>query len=323
MNIQQLEYVIAVDTYRHFAKAAEASFVTQPTLSMMIQKMEDELGVKIFDRSAHPITPTDIGEKIITQARITLKHFKQIVETVQEERQQLKGSFHLGIIPTIAPYLVPGLLKLYGEHTNKQFQLTVKEYPTDRIVELITAGVLDGGILATPLKHDRLVEHPIYYEKFYAYISPDEALHEQKKITLKEFENLQKVWILEDVHCFRTQMLKLCQFSRKRLKQVMNYEAGSIDTLINIVDNNSGGTMIPELAAAQLPEDRQDNLRDFTDITAVREVSMVVSCHYVRQTMLNEIVAMVRRSIPTSMQNDDLKEFVVDLSPKSIKKAKY
>lgn len=317
MNLQQLEYIIAVDTHRHFAKAAEASFVTQPTLSMMIQKMEDELGVKLFDRSSHPIKPTAIGEKVIEQARITVRHFNQIYEVVQEERQLIKGRFNLAIIPTIAPYLIPNLLKVYEERSDDQFQLNIKEATTAQILEGLANGTLHGGILATPLNHDRIVEHPAYYEKFYAYVSPLESIHAKNKITLEEFEGVKNIWLLEDVHCFRNQILKMCQFNhKKRPVSAVSYEAGSIDTLINIIDKNEGATIIPELAAMELREDQQDNLRDFSDIIAVREVSLVVSQEFVRNKMLEAILQMIRTSIPVSMQNEELKEFVVEISAK-------
>ena len=168
MTIQQLEYIIAVDNHRHFAKAAENCHVTQPTLSMMIQKLEEELEVKIFDRSAHPVKPTEIGTRIIGQARISIKFFKQIHELVQNEKNILNGNFKLGVIPTIAPYLVPELLARQNE-SDLDIELVLKEHPTHEVIELILNGTLDGGLVAGPLKHPLLVEHPVYYEKFYAY----------------------------------------------------------------------------------------------------------------------------------------------------------
>ncbi|MDR2475608.1 MAG: hydrogen peroxide-inducible genes activator [Bacteroidales bacterium] len=314
MNIQQLEYVIAVDNFRHFAKAAEMCFVTQPTLSMMIQKLEEELDVKIFDRTKHPVEPTSVGKQIIAQARISLRYFKQIKEVVENEQNMAKGTFKLGIIPTIAPYLVPALLN--KQHaTGSDIELILKECTTGKLIEDIQRGVLDGGVLAGPLNHPHLVEMPLYYEKFYAYVSPCDAVFNEKEIDLDRVD-IQNVWLLENEHCLRGQIERLCQLKKKSLSgtsPMIKYESGSIETLINVVDYNDGITIIPEMHAMGLCEEKQENLRTFKNITAVREVSLVVSTDYVRKTMINAISGMIRNSVPKSMQNPELKKFVVDL----------
>jgi len=215
MNIQQLEYIIAVDNYRHFSKAAEASFVTQPTLSMMIQKLEEELGVKIFDRSQLPVQPTEIGSRIINQARVAVAQVNQIKEIIQEEKGIVKGVFRLGIIPTISPYLLPRLMQVHGE--NKfDIRIVISELTTDQILKGLANDSLDGGILATPLKEAAITEHPIYYEQFFAYVSPREkALY--AKTALDESDlNTARLWLLDEVHCFRTQILHLCQLKKRR-----------------------------------------------------------------------------------------------------------
>ncbi len=162
MNIQQLEYIIAVDNYRHFSKAAEASFVTQPTLSMMVQKLEDELGVKIFDRTQLPVQPTEIGRKIIDQARISVAQINQIKEIIHEEKGNVRGTFRLGIIPTVSPYLLPRLME---EHMQGDagISIVVRELTTDTILRGLANDSLDGGILATPLNDDSVTERPLYY----------------------------------------------------------------------------------------------------------------------------------------------------------------
>ncbi|MDR3057271.1 MAG: LysR family transcriptional regulator, partial [Prevotella sp.] len=237
MNIQQLEYIIAVDNNRHFAKAAEASFVTQPTLSMMIQKLEDELGVKIFDRSQLPVQPTVIGVQIINQARVIVSQVKQIKEIIQEEKGIVQGVFKLGIIPTIAPYLLPKLMKIHDEN-GYDIVLVIEETTTGQIIEKLLNGALDGAILATPLKNDKISEHPIYYERFYAYVSPRETSLYAKKELEEDDLNINRLWLLEEVHCFRGQILRICNMrKRKSSHSLFSYEAGSINTLINIVDN--------------------------------------------------------------------------------------
>lgn len=315
MTVQQLEYIIAVDNYRHFAKAAEACYVTQPTLSMMIQKLEDELDVKIFDRSAHPVEPTNTGKKILEQARVSLRHFYQIKEVVDNEKNILTGDFKLGIIPTIATYIVPELLQSMSQATTG-INLNLQETPTVEIVESLLNGKLDGGLAATPLNHPMLVEIPIYYEKFYAYVSPIEGLFENEEVDLSEVD-INAVWLLENIHCLRGQIIKLCQMKREQDKAKttkIKYESGSMDTLINIVDYNGGLTVIPEMTAMGLPEDKQGNLRRLKGDTAVREVSLIVSQDFVRQKMANEIVEMIKKSVPKSMQDTSLKQYIVDVS---------
>ncbi len=312
MTIQQLEYVVAVDNHRHFAKAAETCCVTQPTLSMMIQKLEEELGVKIFDRSEHPVQPTVVGRRLIEQARISLRHFKQIAAMAEDERQTVKGSFRLGVIPTIAPYLVPELLSKQGESHN-EIELTLHEKTTSQIIEHLLNGTLDGGLMAGPLNHAQLIEYPVYYEKFYAYISPEEAAYNEKEIDLDQVD-INTIWLLENVHCLRGQIERLCRMKQAAKKNVaVKYEAGSIDTLINVVDHNSGMTIIPEMSAMGLSEERQDHLRTFKNMEAYREVSLVVSQEYVRQAMLNMILEIIKQSVPKSMQDSELKKYVIDL----------
>jgi LysR family hydrogen peroxide-inducible transcriptional activator len=315
MNIQQLEYVIAVDNFRHFAKAAEICHVTQPTLSMMIQKLEEELDVRIFDRSKHPVEPTTIGRQIIEQARISLRHFKQIREVIENEQNITTGSFKLGIIPTIASYLVPVLLNNHNTRYS-DIDLTLKESTTNELIGELLNGTLDGGILAGPLNHPGLYEYPVYYEKFYAYVSPLDNTFNEKEIDLNKLD-ISMVWLLENEHCLRGQIERLCKLKKNSESDnpahTVRYESGSIDTLINVVDYNPGITIIPEMHAMGLNEEKQENLRVFKNLTAVREVSLVVSKEYVRKTMLNLILEIIKSSVPKSMQNPELKEYVIDL----------
>ncbi|MDR0810967.1 MAG: hydrogen peroxide-inducible genes activator [Paludibacter sp.] len=313
MNIKQLEYIVAVDTCRHFGNAAEMCGVTQPTLSMMIQKLEEELNLHIFDRSQKPVEPTAIGAQIIVQARVSLRYFGQIKELVQSEQGVAKGSFTLGIIPTIATYLVPVLLQ-NQQNANNGIELTITELTTAEIIKNILNGTIDGGILAGPLNHAELNEFPLYYEKFYAYVSPQDKLYKQKEIDL-ETVDIQNVWLLENEHCLRGQVERLCKLKRKNnaASPSVKYESGNIETLIHVVDYNSGITIIPEMHAMGLSEEQQDNLRPFKNQTAVREVSLIVGKDYVRQTLLGAIKELVCTSVPKSMQNPELKAFVVDL----------
>ncbi|MBB4037481.1 LysR family hydrogen peroxide-inducible transcriptional activator [Dysgonomonas hofstadii] len=313
MNIQQLEYIIAVDNHRHFAKAAEASFVTQPTLSMMIQKLEDELGVKIFDRSQLPVQPTVIGTQIINQARVIVSQVKQIKEIIQEEKGIVQGVFKLGIIPTIAPYLLPKLMKAHDEN-GYDIVLVIEETTTAQIVEKLMNGALDGAILATPLKNEKITEHPIYYERFYAYVSPRETSLYAKKELEEDDLNINRLWLLEEVHCFRGQILRICNMrKRKSSHSLFSYEAGSINTLINIVDNNSGLTIIPEMAIEELTEKQKRNIRPLKGISPVREISLVTRREFLRERVLDIIMSEVKQSVPQALLNPELKKFIIDI----------
>ncbi|MDR1543222.1 MAG: hydrogen peroxide-inducible genes activator [Prevotellaceae bacterium] len=312
MNIQQLEYLIAVDEARHFAKAADACFVTQPTLSTMIQRLEEELDAKIFDRTRHPVEPTEIGKRIIAQARLSLKSLDSIKGIVEGEQTTVEGVFRLGVIPTIASYLVPKLLTKQHEKFSK-LKLVIRETSTAVLLEQLANGSLDGGILAGPIHNENFAEIPVYYEKFYAYVSPYDALYQEKEIDLDKI-NIHDLWLLENEHCLRGQIERLCNLKKQNInKNSASFESGSIDTLLHIVDINSGITIIPEMHAMGLPEDKQDNLRQFKNITAVREVCLLTSKDYARKSMLNAVKEIVENSVPKSMRNTDLKKFVVEL----------
>lgn len=313
MNIQQLEYIIAVDNHRHFAKAAEASFVTQPTLSMMIQKLEDELGVKIFDRSQLPVQPTAIGTQIINQARVIVSQVKQVKEIIQEEKGIVQGVFKLGIIPTIAPYLLPKLMKVHDQN-GYDIVLVIEETTTGQIIEKLLNGALDGAILATPLKNDKISEHPIYYERFYAYVSPRETSLYAKKELEEDDLNINRLWLLEEVHCFRGQILRICNMrKRKSSHSLFSYEAGSINTLINIVDNNSGLTIIPEMAIDELTEAQKRNIRPLKGISPVREISLITRREFLRERVLDIIISEIKDAVPPSLLNPELKKFIIDI----------
>jgi len=313
MNIQQLEYIIAVDNHRHFSKAAEATFVTQPTLSMMIQKLEDELGVKIFDRTQSPVQPTDVGRKIIDQARISIAQIHQIKEIVDEEKGITKGVFRLAIIPTVSPYLLPKLMKTHREQ-NTDIRLVINEMTTNQILSGLANGTVDGGILATPLNDDRMKERPVYYERFLGYISPNERFLYAKTSLEENDLNGAKLWLLDEVHCFRTQILNLCNLKeRNYTTPVFTYEGGSIETLINIVDKNNGITVIPEMALPNLSEKQKLNVRFFTGINPVREISLITRKDFLHERLIDIIEEELRMSIPIELQDKSLKKNLVPI----------
>ena len=311
MNIQQLEYIVAVDNYRHFSKAAEASFVTQPTLSMMIQKLEDELGVRLFDRTQTPIEPTDIGRKVIDQARVSIAQIHQIKEIVEEEKGITKGVFRLAIIPTVSPYLLPKLMQTHREQKT-DIRLVINEMTTNQILSGLAKGTIDGGILATPLHDDRMKERPVYYEKFLAYVSPNERFLHAKSSLEESDLNGAKLWLLDEVHCFRTQILNLCSLkSNTIVNPTFTYEAGSIETLINIVDNNDGITVIPEMALSHLNDKQKQNVRLFNKNRPVREISLITRKDFLRDRLIEIIEEEIKMSVPASLQNKELQKGLV------------
>lgn len=313
MNIQQLEYIIAVDKYRHFSKAAEASFVTQPTLSMMIQKLEEELDVKIFDRTQLPIVPTEIGKRIIDQARVAIGHVNQIKEIVDEERGIVKGVFRLGIIPTVAPYLLPKLMEIHSSLKN-DIRISIQELTTAQIIESLANNSIHGAILATPLGEPDIKEYPLYYEQFYAYVSPlEKALYAQTSIEINDLNKV-KLWMLDEVHCFRTQIMHLCEQKRLRASSLpFTFEAGSISTLINIVDRNEGVTVIPEMALSTLSEKQMKNVRPFKNATPVREISLITRKDYLRERLVNILLNEILAGVPDSLKDSAMKKYVVPL----------
>jgi LysR family hydrogen peroxide-inducible transcriptional activator len=297
MNLQQLEYIVAVEKYRHFARAADACFVTQPTLSMMIQKLEDELGVKIFDRKKQPIEPTKEGEEIILRAKQVLSEAAHLKEFAQELKGEITGELHLGIIPTLAPYLLPLFLKPFSQKY-PDLKIYIKEMVTNDIIAKLKTGDLDLGILATPLHEEQLVEHPLFYEEFFAYASKSEKLGKKKYLAPKEI-NLNNLWLLEEGHCLRNQVFNLCELKKQEdVADNLHYEAGSIETLINLVDKYEGVTIIPHFATLNLSASQKENVREFAEPKPVREISLVATRSYPRQKMLQSLKADILAVIP-------------------------
>ena len=301
MNLQQLEYIVAVAKYRHFARAADSSFVTQPTLSMMIQKLEDELGVKIFDRKKQPVEPTKEGEEIISRAKMVLAEVGHLKEYAAELKGEITGELRLGIIPTLAPYLLPLFLKPFSQKF-PHLKIYIKEMVTNDIIAKLKTGDLDMGILATPLHEDQLAEHPLFYEEFFAYASESEKLGRKKYLAPKEI-NLEHLWLLEEGHCLRNQVFNLCELKKQEdVADNLHYEAGSIETLINLVDKYEGLTIIPHFAVLNLSEKQQENVREFAEPKPVREISLVVARSYPRQKMLQHLKAEITAVIPFALK---------------------
>lgn len=308
MTLQQLEYIVAVDTHRHFVRAAESCGVTQSTLSSMILKLEAELDVQIFDRNSHPVRPTAAGERIVRQARVVLYNASQLRETLLAEREAVSGEVRLGIIPTVAPYIIPKLFRGV-HHDHPGITLRVMEARTEVLVRKLRHAELDMALLATPLDTDELLEIPVYYEKFVAYVSPDEVLFGQHEIASRTMP-AEHLWVLQEGHCLRGQVLGICD---RESGYSAVYEAGSIDTLVKIVDENGGYTIIPELHVELLRESQQERVRRLVDPEPVREISLVVRRDFVRERLLNILSESIRAIIPEHMIDPRLKKFAIKL----------
>lgn len=308
MNFQQLEYIIAIDTYRHFATAAEKSFVTQPTLSMMIQKLEDELKVKIFDRSKQPVVPTIVGEKIINQARIVLHEAKKIKEIACNDEHAVSGEFKLAIIPTLAPYLLPLFIRKFMRK-HPLVKLIVTEMVTEQIIDNLKKGSIDAGLLVTPLNESTIYELSLFYEPFWAYISEKEKLFD-KKYVLPADINPDNLWLLEEGHCFRSQILNLCELKKKSETSHFEYAAGSIETLIKLVNQESGITIIPELATLDMSAKQKKHLRAFKSPVPVREVSLVTHRYFHKENIIKALSKEIKLSVPEAMLQNVKKKIV-------------
>lgn len=302
MTLQQLEYIIAVDNYRHFLRAAEKCFVTQATLSMMIQKLEEELGVKIFDRSKQPVKPTVVGVKIIAQARRIVSEAARIKEIVKEEKGEVSGELKIGIIPTLAPYLVPLFLK---EFTNgfPLIKLIINEHTTAAIIQGLKNGQLDAGILATPLNDASLKEKILFYEKYFLYVNDNEKGF-NKQYVLPSDIDIDRLWLLEEGHCMRSQILNLCELKKRhQVDEKLHYEAGSIETLKNLVEKNFGITIIPELATFNLSKPQKKRIRYFKEPTPVREISIVTHREYVKDKLIEALRVVILEVIPDELKS--------------------
>ena len=307
MTLQQLEYILALDKTRHFVRAAELCGVTQSTLSAMIQKLEDEFGCRIFDRSAHPIVPTEVGILIINHAQVILFNVRQLQENVQSQKGSLAGSLSLAIIPTVAPYLLPWLIGAFRkEYPN--ITLKINEMRTESIIRQLHTAEIDMAILSTPLSDPKILEVPLYYEKFVAYISPDEPIYSQQEISTSEMP-MEHLWVLEEGHCLRNQVLNFCEHKTF----TPTYEAGSIDTLVKIVDVNGGYTVIPELHCELLTKTQKRNLRKIVRPEATREIALVIRHDYVREGIMNAVANSIKQIIPSHMLDARLKKFAIKL----------
>ena len=304
ITLTQLEYIVAIDEYRHFATAAEKCFVTQPTLSMQIKKLEDELGVIIFDRSRQPVVPTDLGAKLIEQARMTLSATQRIKEIIQEEQQEVEGTLKIGIIPTLAPYLLPVFI---GPYIRKYpaVKVEVEELVSEEIIRRLKRDRLDVGLFVTPYHDEKIVERPVFYEEMLVYAHPDSELLKKKEVGHEDIVT-SDIWMLGNGHCFRNQVVNLCEMSASQHKNLpFEFESNSLETLMRIVDVEGGFTLIPELALQYMSPEKKKQVRSIANTKPLREVSVIYSRHFTKQRLITLLCDEIKSVVPAHMLKRD------------------
>lgn len=318
MNIQQLEYLIAVDKYKHFGNAAQACFITQPTLSAMIQKFEDELDVKIFDRTTHPIRTTDVGSQIIVEA-------KKVIDTINELKNKasllnnvLAGKLNLGIIPTVSGFILPveifEFLKL-----NPKIELNVKEMTTDNIIKALKSGELDAGIISTPYSAANEFYSDFLFNEELMIYSADENESEKDSYVVPEEIDVQKVWLLEEGNCLRTQFENICQLRENTMKpKNLEFLASNISTLVQMVDKLGGISILPELAIEQLAENQKKMVKRFRKPFPYREISVIYYKPTYKQKILDELIAFIKESLSKKLNYNKDPENFVGIKPNNL-----
>ncbi|MFS4456686.1 LysR substrate-binding domain-containing protein [Maribacter sp. 2304DJ31-5] len=291
MTITQLQYVLAVAEYQNFTLAAEKSFVTQPTLSMQVQKLEDELDILIFDRSKKPISITEVGKKIVAQARNIVNEAERIKDVVDQEKGFIGGDFTLGMIPTVMPTLLPMFLKTFINKYPK-VNLIIKEQNTESLIQNIHDGHLDAAIAATPLEVDFITERPLYYEPFVGYVPRDHRLWNASQLEPEDL-NVSDILLLQDGHCFREGVLNLCNTPKKLGEEHFRLQSGSFETLVNLANEGLGMTLLPYLNTLELDEDKKEKLKFFKEPSPAREVSII----YHKKELKIQITEAIRDTI--------------------------
>jgi LysR family transcriptional regulator, hydrogen peroxide-inducible genes activator len=307
MTLTQLEYIVALDSHRHFLVASENCHVTQPTLSMQIQKLEEELGVKLFDRTKQPVIPTEIGISVIAQSRVILREADRVKQMISDQKDTLAGELRIGIIPTLAPYLLPPLYK-YVRDKYPQINLIIREAITEEVIDELKNNRLDCGIVVTPLKDSSIKEDILFYEELFVYVSKKNSLIDKKYVLPNEIDPSQ-LWLLEEGHCFRSQILNLCEL-RKSSDLHFKYETGNIETLKRMVDKSDGITILPELAVMEFSQSQMKLIKRLKDPTPAREVSLVTHRDYIKNNLIKTLKEGILDIVPPQMRKLQNKKVV-------------
>lgn len=318
MNIQQLEYLIAVDKYKHFGKAAQACFITQPTLSAMIQKFEDELDVKIFDRTTHPIRTTDIGIEIIDQAKSVIDQVNELRSKANLLNNILGGKINIGILPTISTFILPSEIFDFL-NKNPKVEMNVKEMTTESIIKALKSGELDAGIISTPYEAaNEFSQDFIFNEELMIYSS--QTGKGDDRFVMPDEIDVDKVWLLEEGNCLRTQFENICQLKENTLKPGnLNFVASNINTLIQMVDKVGGISVLPELAVSQLSQEQKTKVARFRKPFPYREISVIYYKPTYKQKIIDELVGSIQNSLKEKLNFNQEPESFVSVKPQKAK----
>jgi LysR family hydrogen peroxide-inducible transcriptional activator len=315
MNIQQLEYLIAVDKFKHFGKAAQACFITQPTLSAMIQKLEDELDVKIFDRTSHPIRTTDVGVKILDQAKKVIDEVNELRNTASLLNNVLAGKLNLGIIPTVSSFILPTEIFDFLQNQPK-IELKVKEMTTENIIKALKSGELDAGIIATPYDAaDEFYQDFLFNEELMIY-SSENIQKEKDSYVMPEELDINKVWLLEEGNCLRTQFENICNLKENSLKpKNLEFVASNIHTLLQMVDRVGGISLLPELAVHLLSEDKKSKVMRFRKPFPYREISIIYYKPTYKQKIIDELSAYIKQAMVSKLNYNGDQDNFINIKP--------
>ena len=315
ISLTQLSYIAAVAKWRNFGKAANACFISQPTLSMQIQKLEEELEVILFDRSKKPVELTAIGQKVIEQTKVVLQEALRIEELIKSVKGEISGSFILGIIPTLSPYLLPLFLERFTINY-PNVKLIVEELQTHQIIQQLKDDNIDAGILVTPLHIQGIIERPIFNEPFLAYLSPNHPLLSLDKLSDKDL-SMDDIWLLNEGHCFREQAIEVCKKIRGHNSQRKNlvFESGNLETLKRLVDQKFGYTMLPWLATMGIPAaEKKKKIRSFKAPVPIREVSIAHSRSFLKKSIIEALHKEIVASLPKELKNSKTRERVIEIA---------
>ncbi|HLG03600.1 MAG TPA: LysR substrate-binding domain-containing protein [Bacteroidia bacterium] len=312
MTLQQLEYAVAVAQWGSFVTAADKCFVTQPTLSMQVKKLEEEAGITLFDRSRQPAALTDAGRIFIDQARVILREQKRLREIIASTKGEIAGELRIGIIPTVAPYLLP----LFADRFTGKYpevSLVIDELTTENLITALKEEQIDCGILATPLHETQLNEIPLYREPFVAYLSKKSSLWNKRTLKTEDIDP-DEVWLLADGHCMRNQVLQLCGARKDKSAGLrLNYQSGSLETLRRLVDLGHGMTVLPLLAVAGLTARQQESLRYFRTPEPVREISIVTHRAQLKKALIAKLAETIQESLPKQLKRS-IRQDVIGIS---------
>ena len=312
MTLTQLNYILAVDRCRNFAQAARECFVTQPTLSMQIQKLEDYLQIIVFDRSKSPVEPTPMGKKVLEYAKKVMNGANELEELSKSLRGEVSGEFILGIIPTLAPYVLPLFVQHFIEEY-PQVELKIFEYQTDEIIKFLKEGKIDGGLLAVPLEIKEIEETHLFNEPFKIFFSPEHKHLSKKTVDEKDLD-LSEAWLLKEGHCLRAQALQLCQYKKHPGDKKLYFEAGSLETLINMVKSSKGFTVLPSLAVSNLSAQDQKLVRDFKTQKPVRDISFVTGPLSMKKSIEKALIKVITKNLPKELKKDSAKAEILSIT---------